>query len=202
MSAQVSLRERLIKVVVPTTAQGLGAVVIALVILAAIQTDQLLKLIGVGDIALTAAQDQLRDRFGALLTSPIASSMALVTFWASVGLVAYLVCWGAYNILIEARNEVTLTTAYTNRGHWRGHLETLFLKAVGAVLLIIVVTLMKPGLSLWIALATPALVNPGPGTVTMAVGAVLGLATQLYVIFALALVTFTPWYRPETFTDQ
>jgi hypothetical protein len=177
-------------------------VALALVLLAAIQLDQFLKLVGIGEVAINAARTQLHDRFSALLSSQIASSTALVTFWASIGLIAYLLCWGAYNVMVEARNEVTLNTAYTNRGHWRGHLETLGLKAAGAAVLITVVALLKSGLALWIALAAPALVAPGLVTILTAVAAIIGLALQLYTILALALVTFTPWYRVETFTDS
>ena len=155
---------------------------------------------GIGDVALTATRAQLHDRFDSLLTSPIASTTALITFWASVGLVAYLISWSGYNLLIEARNEVTLNTEYMNRGHWRGHLETLALKAAGAAVLIALIALLKPGFALWAALAAPALVVPTVTTVVVAIGAALGFALQLYCILALALVTFTPWYREEIFT--
>jgi hypothetical protein len=202
MAAQSTIISRLMAVLVPTPVQGLGAVFASLLLLAAVQVDQLLKLLGVGEVAIAAARAQLHDRFIALLTSPIASTTALVTFWSSIGLISYLICWGAYNLLLEARNEVTLKTSYTNRGHWRGHLETLGLKSVGAVVLIALIALLKAGLALWIALVAPALVAPGLANIAIAVAAALGLAVQLYLILALALVTFTPWYRAETFTDR
>lgn len=202
MSAQTTFFSRFMAVLIPTTVQGLGAIIGALLLLTAVQIDQLLRLMGIGEIAIVAGRAELHDRFSALLSSQIASTTALVTFWASVGLITYLICWSAYNLIIEARNEVTLNTAYTNRGHWRGHLETLCLKCVGAVALIAMVTLLKSSLSLWIALAAPALVAPNPVAILVALAAVLGLAAHLYLILALALVTFTPWYRPETFTDQ
>ncbi len=202
MAVQSTILTRLITVLVPTSVQALGTVAVALLVLVAVQLDQLLKLVGIGEVAIAAARTQLQERFAALLTSPIASNIALITFWASIGLLAYLICWGAYNLLIEARNEVKLNTAYTNRGHWRGHLETLGLKSVGAIVLISLVALLKPGLSLWIALAAPALITPSVSTILMALAAVLGLSLQLYLILALILITFTPWYHLETFTDQ
>ncbi len=200
MSAQPSILHRLVAVLTPTPTQALGSIVIALLLLAGSYSEQLLRLLGIGDVAITATRTQLHERFDVLLSSPVASALALVTFWASVGLVAYLVCWSGYNLLIEARNEVTLTTEYTNRGHWRGHLETLALKAAGAVAFILAVTLVKPGLALWIALAAPALAQPSIPNTAIALGAAFGLALQLYVVLALALVTFTAWYRAETFT--
>jgi len=117
MASQGNIWSRLVSVLVPTFAQSLGSIVVALLILVFIQLDQVLRVLGIGDVAISAARTQLHERFTGLLGSPIASTTALVTFWASVGLIAYLVCWGAYNIIIEARNEVTLNTEYTNRGH-------------------------------------------------------------------------------------
>lgn len=202
MSAPTTLGSRLRAVLVPTRSQALGALFLALLILAAVQADQIMRLVGIGEVATNAARAELGARFSMLLSSPIASKTALITFWASVGLITYLICWSAYNALIEARNEVTLNTAYTNRGHWRGHLETLCLKSVGAVAFLLFFTLIGPGVSFWIALVVPALLMPSFMTTIIAIVAVLGLATQLYLVLALALVTFTPWYRAETFTDQ
>jgi hypothetical protein len=202
MAVHSTLQSRLFTVLLPTTAQALGSIVIALLSLALVQGQALLRLTGIGDVAITATRTQLYDRFDSVLTSPIASTTALVTFWASVGLVAYLISWSGYNLLIEARNEVTLNTEYMNRGHWRGHFETLALKAAGAIALVGFIALLKPGFALWVAVAAPALVVPSVTSVSFAIAAALGLAIQLYSLLALALVTFTPWYREEVFTDQ
>ena len=126
----------------------------------------------------------------------------MVTFWATVGLIAYLICWSTYNVLIEARNEVTLETKYTNRGHWIGAVETLGLKAVGGMVLIGLVALLKPGLALWLALAIPIFTTPTMYNTALAGIAVVGLAVQLYLIFACVLLAISPWYREEAFTDQ
>lgn len=207
MSARVSFISRFMAVALPTKTQGLVAVAAAIIILVASRAQQVLAYLGLANpglnnAALDASRIQLHDRFELVATSQIASNLALVTFWASVGLIAYLVCWSAYNVIIEARNEVTLETQYTNRGHWKGPLETLGLKAACAVGLIIVVSLSKSGLAFWLALAFPVLSDPTWQNIAAALGAVVGLAVQLYLILALALLTFTPWYREETFTDQ
>jgi hypothetical protein len=162
----------------------------------------MLEIVGVSDQAIRATSGQLHDRLAGVLTSSAASSAALITFWATVGLVAYLVCWGVFNLLVEARNELTLTTAYTNHGHWKGPLETLAIKTVGAALLVSSLAAIKPGFTLWLALAAPVFVKPDPLSILAVLGAVLSLAVQLYLIFACALLTITPWYREEAFTES
>jgi len=201
MAAPPPIGKRLATVLVPTFVQGLCSVVVALLILVYLQLDSVLKLTGIGEAAIGAAREQLHDRFHVIATSAVVANLALVTFWAAVGLVAYLACWSVYNLFIGARNEVTLTTEYTNRGHWRGHIETLALKTTGALGLVALLALLKPGVALWLALAAPALSNPTAISVSSAVVAVFGLAFQLYAVLALVLVTFTPWYRSETFTN-
>jgi hypothetical protein len=203
MSVQLTLADRLQVVVVPTTAQTLASLFVALVFLIAVQSQLLLKSLGITGPILTAAQKQFHDRLDILLTLPIVSQITLITFWAAIGLVAYLLCWGVYNILIEARNEVTLTTAYTNRGnpHWRGPRETLGLKAAAALGLALMIGSLRFGLPFWLAVTGQALSRPTPLGVIWAILSVAGLALQLYLILVFIQLTFTPWYRIQTFTD-
>jgi hypothetical protein len=202
MAVPISLPTRLAKVFFPTKIQAFLCLILALGLLIGAQGQQILRLLGVDDVILDASRTEVNARFTHILTSSIASASALVTFWAGVGLVAYLVCWGAYNVLVEARNKVTLETQYTNRGgHWHGAFETLGLKLLGAITLICFIALLKPGLALWLALIAPLLGTVSVNTILMALGATLGLALQLYLLLAFALLTFTPWYREEAFTD-
>jgi hypothetical protein len=203
MPAPVTFTRRLLAVVIPTSPQVLAALVVSLALLVCIHSAGLLKLIGITPAAISASQDQFHARFDSLLRSPIASHLALVTFWALVGLVAYLVCWGAYNVLIEARNEVTLNTAYVNRGHWRGPYETLALKSIAAVGLALIIVSLWNGISFWLALSDSAVIDPSVANVIYAVIAVLGLALQLYSVLVFIQLTFTPWYRAEAaFTES
>lgn len=197
MSAPITFTRRMLAVIIPTSPQILAALVVSLALLAGIHSAAILKLIGITPEGISASQDQFHARFDALLRSPIASHLALVTFWALVGLIAYLVCWGAYNVLIEARNEVTLNTAYVNRGHWRGPYETLALKSIAGVGLALIAVSLWNGISFWLALSAPAVSNPSVSSVLLAVVAVLGLALQLYSVLVFVQLTFTPWYRAE-----
>ncbi len=198
----VGIGRRFLRELVPTPAQGLGSVFIAMCVLVAVQAQQIFSRLGISDQAITATRDQLTTRFSVILQSNITANLALVTFWAAVGLVAYLICWGIYNLLVEARNEVTIETQYTNHGHWRGPLETLLLKAIAATTLVVYTAVFfKYALSWWLALSATLLDALTVETVLMALAAVIGMAIQLYILLLLAQLTITPWYRPEAFTD-
>ncbi len=201
MSAQFSFRRRLALVLIPTPIQLLACVVVALVLIIGVYSQRILALIGIDDMALSVTRLALHGRFESVLSSPISQTVALATFWSGVGIVAYLVSWIGLSLFNQARNELTLTTEYTNLGHWRGPYETLGLKFIGAAALLVCVALLKPGLALWLFLVSALLAAPSPIGGLIALVAALGLAAQLYLILAFAFVTFTPWYRPEAFTD-
>ncbi|HSX02922.1 MAG TPA: hypothetical protein VLI05_06465 [Candidatus Saccharimonadia bacterium] len=194
------LLRRFGRVLRPTLAQALGAIFLALATLTLAQTQSIFARLGISQEAVTATHNQVLMRFGVILESSITANVALVTFWATVGLIAYLVCWGLYNVIIEARNEVTLETQYMNRGHWHGAVETLALKAVAGVILMLYVGAFKYGLSLWLALASAPLDDLSTMSVLMAVLGVLGFASQLYGLLVLVQLTITPWYRKKAFT--
>jgi hypothetical protein len=195
VSVPLTLSDRIKQTAVPTLPQALGSVLFSLIFLLAAQFDAFLSRLGITSTALDMTRDQIGPRIGVILRSPVASQAALLTFWATVGLVAYLICWGAYNLLIEARNEVTLNTAYTNRGHWRGPFETLSLKASSAVGLAIALWSVRYGISVWLVLSHGILTETSVTTAILAIMAVLGLALQLYVVLVFIQLTFTPWYR-------
>ena len=201
MSVQISFGRRLALELMPTPIQTLGCIVMAFVINIVINAQRALDFLGITNFALDVTRAELHGRFEAVLTSPISASLALITFWSGVGLISYLVCWGAYSLLLQARNEVTLNTEYTNRGHWRSPYHTLALKAVSATFLFATVAALKPGLAFWLAVSEGVLVGPDLYSAALALGATLALAVQLYLILAFALLTFTPWYRPQAFTD-
>jgi hypothetical protein len=206
MPAAANFFDRLRTVLVPTAGQALGSIFMSLLLLTLAQSQAVLTRLGITATALNATEAEFHQRFDAVLRSGAASQLALITFWAMVGLVAYLICWGVYNVLIEARNEITLTTAYTNRAdrsnkHWRGALETLALKTVAALGLAVIISSLWYGLSFWIGLSAQLLHQPSLGTAATSIGAVIGFAIQLYFVLVFIQLTFTPWYRAETFTD-
>ena len=208
MSVMPSFLGRFRAVVIPTASQALSSAFLALLILSLAQSRSLLQRVGINPDTLSLGSSQFQVQFDNVLRSSLASQAALIAFWATVGLVAYLVCWGIYNLLIEARNKITLTTAYTNRTdpasggrHWIGPLETLALKAVSAAALALTIGSLWYGLSFWITLARQAVAQPAALTIAAGLAAVLGLALQLYLLLVFVQLTFSPWYRAETFTD-
>jgi hypothetical protein len=201
MALPVTFGRRLWATIVPTLAQSLAAIFVALAFLTIAHLEAILPQVGITAQAIEASADKFHARFDAVLRSPIASNIALMTFWALVGLVAYLVCWGIYNAMIEARNEVTLNTAYTNRGHWRSPYHTLAIKAVAGVGLAVLFTTFWSGVSIWMALSAGAIASPSLENFGYAALGVLGFAVQLYAILVFIQLTFTPWYRAESFTE-
>jgi hypothetical protein len=201
VSASMTFKDRLLAVLLPTRAQLLWSLVLALGILVLSQSEPILNRLGITGSAITTVQQQFESHSAVVLRSYLLSQAAVVVFWAAVGLVAYLLCWGAYNVLIEARNEVTLNTAYTNRGHWRGPWQTLGLKMIAAIGLILSIAALPPGLSLWILKGSEFLLTFSPASVAWAIGSIVGCAIQLYLILAFIQLTFEPWYRAETFTE-
>ena len=195
MPAPFSLGTHLRAVVTPTAGQVLSSIFLAIIILVVNSGSQTLQAIGINNVALNAARSQFHQHFDSILASPVVAKATLITFWAAIGLIAYLLCWTGYNLWVDARNEVTLETQYANRGHWRSHLQTLIFKAAGGVGLIVSLTLLKLGLPHWISLTRVSLAALNLHAAFIATGAILGLAIQLYIVFALCLVTFTAWYR-------
>jgi len=201
MPGAPSFISRLLAILLPTRAQALGSTILALLILIASASSALIRKLGIPTDQLNATQNEFHTRFDVILRSNIASQVALVTFWATIGLVAYLICWGVYNAMIEARNEVTLNTAYTNRGHWRGPFQTLGLKAVCATGLIGILSSLWWGVSLWVTVFLEFINDLSSINALFALLAILGFGAQLYLCLAFAQLTFTPWYRSESFTD-
>jgi hypothetical protein len=201
MSTLPSFEGRFVGTIRPTINQLVASLIIATAILIAAQSHALLSRIGITQQVIQNSGGQLNLRLDAALRANITGQIALVTFWAVVGLVAYLICWGVYNIFIEARNEVTLNTTYVNRGHWRGPWQTLALKALSGAGLVAVLLTIWPGFSAWVALSSRAVAQQNMGSVVLALAALLCFALQLYCVLAFVQLTFTPWYRAEAFTE-
>ena len=201
MNQELTFAKRLVKVIVPTRVQTLGCVFLSMCALVFFESTSVLNRIGVNATALQASQGQLRERFSGITNSLLASNVALVAFWSVVGLIAYLLCWAGYNLLIEARNEVTLQTQYENRGRNHGPWKTLLIKAVvGAGLFAVIVT-FRYGVALSLALVAPVIDQVLVGTVLAAAAGVIVMAVELYLVFLFIELLFSAWYRSEAFTD-
>lgn len=202
MQEKVQLSDKLIAAILPTAGQAAISFALAGVMLMATHAKGLMSAIGAPQAVVDAAGAEFQSALKMILGSQIASNAALIAFWATVGLIVYLLSWSAYNVLVQARNEVTLNTAYTNRGHWHSPFATLGLKVASAFALVATLALLSPGFHLWFGLFDDFLAQLSPSSAALMIASVVGIAAQLYLVFAAAVLTFTPWYRAETFTDS
>ncbi len=202
MTVVLTFVERLRSELIPTASQIFGSVALSVLIIGLSQSRQILLALNVTSGSIDGLSNQLNSYLDVILRSAVVSHFALIVFWAIVGLIAYLICWGVYNVIVEARNEVTLSTDYTNQGHWKGAQQTLAIKSVTAVCLAVVIGTLTAGVSLWLTLSATAIAQVSIWSIGEALTAILGLATQLYLILMFVQLTFTPWYRPEVFTES
>ncbi len=201
MSAPLSFQNRFLAIIIPTPVQYAVAFIVSCIMLVFAHSKGILEMLDINSEAITSVNNQFHAMFDSWLQSPIISQLAVMAFWAAVGLVAYLVCWAAYNALIEARNEVTLKTAYTNRGGNTNPAKTLGIKAVAAGALLANLALLQVGIMFWFNLFGRFSTEQSYLSVVWALVAVFGLAAQLYLVLACVQLTFTPWYRAEAFTN-
>ena len=104
MSAPLPFQQRFLAIIIPTPAQYAIAFVASSVMLVLAHSKGILEMMEINSDAVNAVNNQFHAFFDGWLQSPIISQIAVMAFWAAVGLVAYLICWAGYNALIEARN--------------------------------------------------------------------------------------------------
>ncbi len=201
MTYVMHLARGLGRVFAPSSVGVLIAFIISLTVLVVSQTQAILTALHITPAALDQTRGELYNRFGQFLSSSITSNLALVTFWATIGLIVYLICWGGYNLLIDARNEVTLETQYTNQAGRGGVWLHGVIKALSIAALVAYLSVFAVGFSLWLALSEPVVASISAASITLAIVAVTGFALQIYLLFALIKLTFTPWYAQDPFTD-
>lgn len=202
MAAIPSFSERFLKTLNPTQNQVWISLGLAALVVIVVQFQSLLNAFGITKQAISISSNDFHQTVNPFLSNPITAQAALVIFWAVVGLVAYLACWSVYNLMIEARNEVTLQTEYTNKVPTLGFLATLGIKTGSALALGFMIYTFWPLSPLWVNLAGIAIAHPGTVSILLAILGVVGFAVQLYIVFVFIQLTFTPWYRVESFTDE
>ncbi len=200
MNGELSFGQRLWRELLPTLGQALGSLVLAMAILTISRSATIMTRLGITDAGVAQSQESLLGHLRSVIVSPITSNLVLVMFWAIVGLIAYLVCWAFYNFLVEARNEVTLETAYANRGHWRGPWQTLGLKLLCGAGLVMILATLHLTVPQWVSLGETVFSEVTVSSIGLGIVSILGLAANLYLVLAFAQLTFTPWYRVKSFT--
>ena len=121
-----------------------------------------------------------------------AGTVTIIVFYSIVGLVVYLIFLGIINVLTEARNEVVIETAYTNRGTvWQRFRKPGLqsLAAIGLFMLLAVTGFVT--VPLWLQLFGFFLTHASTWVGWLAViGGVTGQAANIYLLLLVSRLVF------------
>ncbi len=184
---------KFVKLLIPTVRQALVSLALSLSILALVFQSLILPHL-VGDNALSPYLDS-----GKQISLAGLNQFSFVRigveglFWAIVGLCAYLVYLGLINAVVEARNEVILTTEFANKGSFSTWVRSVrFQAALVAVLIIGLIMTAKFGINYWFELVGRLIINGASWGHILAAGAgVLGLAVNIYLLWILGEAAVT-----------
>ncbi len=188
MESQSSLKS----VLVPTFRQAAGCLAASLLVIGFVYRTQIWHRLSQDSLSKSLKNINYGDSLSSITNSPILHTAVIVLFWGGVGLVAYTLIWSLINVVIEARNEIVLETTYTNRSNFNDRLHTPLLQIGLAIALFAGLFLTaKFGLPYWLNLAFMS-VNAVSLLLTIGYGlaAVLGLATNIYVLIMLGQLVF------------
>ena len=175
-----------VDVIIPTPLQATGAFVIALFGMLALQRQALWQHFGGGDTIDPVATHQFNLQVAHILGLSLVGQVAIIIFWSIVGLVAYLLVWLLNNALINVRNEVIIDTTYINQKGPRFHPVGIILKIVALAAMLASTATLPYGLNIWLRLWQELLNNSfSLHALSIAFGAVIGFAFELYLSFML-----------------
>jgi hypothetical protein len=185
MGSATSVAE-VIEEILPTPLQAAMAFVASLGWMLLLQREALLQHFVGGDILPPATTHQINLQVSHVLGLSLVGQAVIILFWSIVGLGAYLIVWWVNNLIIGARNQVILRTAYTNKASRGINVLGPLLKIAFLVALVISVATIPYGLNAWLRLWQELLSGPfGWHGTALALGSVVGFATELYISFML-----------------
>ncbi len=200
MNHVLELGRALWRVIVPTPMQAAAVLALAFWLLVLAKVPAIMARFGITAEGIDTTRASFINALNSILGPSLPANIALVVFWAGVGLVVYLICWWSYNLMIGMRNRVTIETGYLNRGSMVGLILPILFNLISGVALILYLSGFAAGLNQWLAGTAPVVQNVTTSTVILAAAALLGLAIQLYGVLVLIQLTITPWYG-KAFTD-
>lgn len=117
--------------------------------------------------------------------------LVVALFWGTIGLIAYTLVWGLVNMIIEARNEVTLETAYVNKGRLDRRLTGPLIQMGLALLLfgVLIITALAT-IPLWVNFFADFLIVWKPVALLYLLGSVVGTTINIYLIWVLIRAVF------------
>lgn len=170
----------------PTPLQAVISFVLSLVVILVVQKQALTQHFGGGQIFEPATSRQINLQVANILGLSIVGQVAIIFFWAIVGLIAYLLVWLLHNALISARNEVIITTSYTNKKGSRFNFIGLLTKLASAIAVIFSITIIPFGLNFWLSLWQELLRTEFSIIASsFAFLSIIGFAAELYISFLL-----------------
>lgn len=115
----------------------------------------------------------------------LVDKFVVIIFWSGLGLLAYTIIWGLVNVMIEARNEVVVETAYTNRSRFLERLSRpLHQAGVAGGLIVFLIICAKFLIPLWLLLFHHFILAPiSLDGLAQGVGAWLGFAAMIYALW-------------------
>lgn len=185
--------EQLKRLVLPERYQVIICLLAAMTIISISLGDLIYdKFLGDSILNTPEARSIYLGELGRLSEVPVVRTGVIVLFWGSVGLGAYIVYLGISNALTEARNEVVIETAYTNRGSLVKVFARVVPQLIAAVAMIgylfVATRVLLPGFLGWAAGGILAL--PQPTAIIQTFAGLTGMAAAIYAAWTLIQLTF------------
>lgn len=186
-------RDDIRKILIPTLGQTVASVLISIIILVIIYRELILnKIFGDSAELINFARDSYTARLATLNNNVILNKLAIGLFWSVLGLVAYTLLWAAFNVIIEARNEVVVGTEFTNKARFAQRVKAPLTQiSLAALLFIFLGVTGKLLLPLWLDLFhTGVLTIPNWHGLITTIAAVIGLAANFYLVAIFIQLVF------------
>ena len=180
------------RVLLPTISQALGCLAVSILLIGFLYRDQILHRIRSGSLSAVLKEIGYSNQLASVTNSPIVHTVVIVAFWSAIGLVAYTIVWSLVNVLIEAKNEVVLETAYTNKSAFIQRARTPLLQlALASALFIGLLICAHIVFPFWLRLAYSGI--SAATLIAMAgytLAAVAGMTATLYALLLLGQLIF------------
>jgi hypothetical protein len=182
-------RDDLHAIVVPTFAQVLGYIFLAMLILTSVSADRLLQ-----PIAKYVPAADIRTGLGTILhyigRLAAANTFVLILFWSLIGLTVYGVCWAIFNVLVHAYNEAVIDTQFANRGTLLEQLSPAILQVFFGIVTIGFTLASGWIIAMLVQNFAISLIDWTPQHLITEAGQTLLLALDFYAWWALVKLTF------------
>ena len=186
-------RQQLYQLIVPTPAQLLVYPLLSLMLFILVFSHSLIHKLTGSDVALSSLSTMnYQAQVAKYLDNNFVHTLVIILFWSLIGLVSYTAVWLVTNAIINARNEVVVETAYTNKGAASGRVRSQAERVAFACLFLTFVALSAVLLiPVWLHAFTNFLVAPlGLISLAWALFGVLGLALNTYLAVTLGQAVF------------